>query len=1301
MAEKKKLATYAHLKLVLFQNNDTMPLARKSVKVNEVDGKNMRKWREFDMKLPLGKAKALLSDSQVHNPNKMFSADSWEVIEMEKQMLQLLMSMGKKASSGLREYFDDNVLNKFRSLDKHIWYAVQMNEVKNEKVRKSIGKVPDWEGRNMKVESKLTPYYDSISDAVCPNVLDAKDNECWLNLLCEYVTRCSFKRADFRSKLIKDACSHIDGKTKAKLNKKRLDKQFKIKTEDIEWNSDLVKEVFFKKHKIEFYLLDPKSACLDSYKPEGKRDKHKPICYVVKKGNHVCLASQSVAHHFQNTKPEQSNFDMHLKVSNRYFTPKDVEEDETLSEKLLQTQDVRLLHDREEVYEAIRDFKEGHLTIVFSGELQKLYLCLRRDMQLDFEYLFTGCEMTHLYFGCVKGIKIAIRHLEFTAESCETPLAQLHFADAPEYLRYHTALNHITRNVLRESYKSQYSQSVQDMFEWYPGRANLYGSVDEEALNAPLDEIYEIDFVKLYPTILREMEKTGVPRFTINDEWQWFDNHPIEDYTNYLVQNTNNETIYGGASILRCWGKNLKINDTLESGMQYKVLAFVRPSIICKDKLFTKYTKELLKHKLCEAQTKQILNSTIGMLSKVANTKSMAQFFKDKATAHMWEQLVEEKEHEAFVEPVSALDKEEMRNSSPEHREANLYHRIRSQGSVRMVDGFYPIGDMVWDTSRIHLKRLVEAVTKKTIEKKVVSHETAFWGTVSKTVTEQEHSFPILAVNTDAVFVRVADLLEQKKLTEIMRKTFGLRKSAFNFGSVKISPLTEGKHERILKYDNVGKKATTHQTALRSYKEIVTNKVQKTQFKLQDEFEPTETDWDKMMTAIEDNRCLRFVASKAGCGKTYTAMQLAERLTEKEKVAVLCAWNAQKQEFVAKYYFSKTCFGWFGMQMHDVSAKRDGFEGFDVIVFDEINLNDVKMLNVIKKYMCAHPDKFYICTGDSYQCDPIDPTFNNVGRLADYVDGLISDMFPVSVKLEVVKRACCEKHPSGFNRKCGECIAVQAEFNRITDIPLNCMKKGESVKQCIEAIMCDEGIRKTKIKPFTDKNVCYYNTTRTHVNRMNHYKRHENDIEINQQFCCIQQVTKSSRTVINKREFVTVHSFTTYEGEAQVIVSFGENKLPIFKADFFKHFDYDYCATAHGYQGRSESCEMCVYDLVGNPHIGLGAIYVQLSRTRNPRDTVIYDGEPIRHTIDWNSAIASHLLADANAGRRIREKECITPDIVEQMLINQHYKCEICKDIMDVPSINRWDNDKPHTTENCRMSCVTCNKSVKNTERVY
>ena len=57
----------------------------------------------------------------------------------------------------------------------------------------------------------------------------------------------------------------------------------------------------------------------------------------------------------------------------------------------------------------------------------------------------------------------------------------------------------------------------------------------------------------------------------------------------------------------------------------------------------------------------------------------------------------------------------------------------------------------------------------------------------------------------------------------------------------------------------------------------------------------------------------------------------------------------------------------------DESEKIKAFDDteFNVIVFDEIYLNDVRKLSKIKNYCRDNPDKIIIATGDTCQNEPV------------------------------------------------------------------------------------------------------------------------------------------------------------------------------------------------------------------------------------------------------------------------------------------------------------------------------------------
>jgi ATP-dependent exoDNAse (exonuclease V) alpha subunit len=69
---------------------------------------------------------------------------------------------------------------------------------------------------------------------------------------------------------------------------------------------------------------------------------------------------------------------------------------------------------------------------------------------------------------------------------------------------------------------------------------------------------------------------------------------------------------------------------------------------------------------------------------------------------------------------------------------------------------------------------------------------------------------------------------------------------------------------------------------------------------------------------------------------------------------------------------------------------------YDVIVFDEICLADMKFLRRILKYSQDHPDKIIICTGDPTQNESIN-ILSNCLNYDEYLNHCINCIFLIEL----------------------------------------------------------------------------------------------------------------------------------------------------------------------------------------------------------------------------------------------------------------------------------------------------------------
>jgi hypothetical protein len=970
------------------------------------------------------------------------------------------------------------------------------------------------------------------------------------------------------------------------------------------------------------------------------------------------------------------------------------------------------------------------LNIIYTQDMQELYFGLLLRHDLDFAYVFTQTRLTHLYFRNFNHVeRVTIKHVNFVNDVCEERQGQIQFASGEEFALFTSTQAELTKSCITMARKSFYSPTVKTVFENMPSRANLRNRIvqkedvappsskpkkkkscdpcDEDAAvrvrkikTNPADEakkikhmqdamalydVYEIDFTKHYPSILMELEKCGLPRFIAHDEYMTYDGHKIDPMTNYIVENLNGDLIYASNRYVRCWGRNLLEDEKSIIPMKYGIIAFCKPSCLIKPAKknkksdeskadnFEEAVKKVLASELPTAHCKTILNSTIGCMSKGTNTRTTSNYFTDERSCDTYYNDLLEKG-------------EEVVQNTHQFQGKDIFQVVQSK-TCRLTDGFYPISDLVLDTARLRLKQLYELA---------------------------DEFAPVIAVNTDAVFVKVkaktffCPVLDKEvrvseepdvecetivKLTKALKERFGLKTHSYDFGKVTIEPASEDKRDRLFGYMPL----TLNENCPHEAKLMYIDKMIPVQFSLENEWKPTDKDWHGMM----DFNKLMFRGDFGGCGKTHMAVELAKKFTSTDRIAFVCSWNSLKHTMEDDGLNAWTSYGWFGMRpdMHE-PKKPNGYMkiGFDVVIFDELNLNDQNMLNIIYKFMQNHPEVKFIATGDKHQCEPIDQALNNVQSQRDFIEDITNRMFPDVCRLTEVKRASCKEHlTTGFKHECKHCVESQAEFMRICQIPLQCMNQGQTVKHCLRLLLADEGITKSVEFVDTDKSVCYFNETRAMINKRQHFLHNTKDIFEGLELVCTRRVMKGSNCLVHKHDTVKVSEIR----EKGITIDTRDGEVDIDDDYIWRLFDYNHCGTAHSYQGRSEKVEMAVYDMFGNPYIGLGEIVVMLSRPRLPQDVVLVTKVIRKSAKDWKRTIKQHMEEDFKKNRPFDEDDFVTDEWVGEQLLIQKYKCEICAQVIDSPSINRLDNSKAHEKDNCRMSCHICNVSAGNNERVF
>ncbi len=145
--------------------------------------------------------------------------------------------------------------------------------------------------------------------------------------------------------------------------------------------------------------------------------------------------------------------------------------------------------------------------------------------------------------------------------------------------------------------------------------------------------------------------------------------------------------------------------------------------------------------------------------------------------------------------------------------------------------------------------------------------------------------------------------------------------------------------------------------------------------------------------------------------------------------------------------------------------------------------------------------------------------------------------------------------------------------------------------------------------------------------------------------------------------------------------------------------------TAHAVQGDKIDGDFMVFEAEDNPDWRW--FYTAVSRATSLRKAWVYIGEPLFDVRKLNDVIAEKIegykAQDRTAGRDFVESDYITVKWVKDALISQKYRCaerdcqarvetqwnENTRDKQFI--VDRRNNDLPHTRDNCRITCVSCN----------
>lgn len=243
------------------------------------------------------------------------------------------------------------------------------------------------------------------------------------------------------------------------------------------------------------------------------------------------------------------------------------------------------------------------------------------------------------------------------------------------YSKYHCARNKLYDSIFKDEYMSTYNErnkEIETMYEFAPMCCKFDEDYDDDEYNG-------LDTRKAYTSDFMDIEY--FPVFDYFDVWNEYDNHEIEDYTQYLVKcfskSVHNTILFNG-NVSRVYGYKLNRID-----MKPKIIAYKRPS-----KLQQVDTKQMIKdlwdtdisgdNNIDSTFKKDIFNIISGLIGKKKNKRSCSKIFKDIDEATYYQSK--------FGGNILGVGDDD-----------NKMYILTNQGEKDLINGFVPIKELIYD----------------------------------------------------------------------------------------------------------------------------------------------------------------------------------------------------------------------------------------------------------------------------------------------------------------------------------------------------------------------------------------------------------------------------------------------------------------------------------------------------------------------------------------------------------------------------------------------------------------------------
>ena len=1105
------------------------------------------------------------------------------------------------------------------------------------------------------VETEIDTSYATVKQALAKQ--NYREGECWINALVEHYsdTLMKQKRGSLAKNLTRDKVLELIGSSE---------------DEFIKNGTSIMKmERVFEAFGIPARIFDFNCSLIFKYDPPTHAHRIKTFNGLVK-NKHIYVLN----HDLKSLKRSEMGGEKELsvKVSDNYYIN---DREEPRECKMIDTIE-DLLHLKE---------KDEYILIHRDNDLPKLLHDFKESGYEPFVKYQAGTISELKIMWRIKELKKTIHYTIQSQNLSKSKIDEDVVVSSEEaYKKTSEAMFKMNKSIFNENHKSYYTDTDIEILD------ECRTIVPAGLINSPEVEknVAEIDINKAFTKAFTSIKK--IPIFRQFDIWrQWSSELNVNDMPSLTQQSCESSDLSGltlymvkvaNANIMfnkkhnLMYGKFLK--KLIEKGVKCDILYYKQPSHIhkvdYKQIIDDLWAEQISADEQEDRRTKKtIANINFGLLEKSRNKGQKSRMF-DTLTEVCHYQAV----YGGRVYAIDGIIKDYSYTPLAEEREKVKVWNFED-GWVGFEDGVYQ--RFVVIDGVVHIQRDAEIDETKYYVLNVSDERCLSNGfRYIKELLLQDHNYRVYeayetlkengigvySVKTDALTIKTDDVARAVKLLKVEEEKH------------KIGGWRVEKSKRV--------RLPTDDYKLK-YNELVdVPQLRNEKLNIEDEW-----DTDTICKQIIDcgGKCL-IRARFAGSGKSYIG-EYFRKLGYNVLFVVPTNRLLQEKEVEATTYNK-----FFSIAVQqDAGEKLPYFDysSYDIIVFDEIYMSNLYVLNKVRLFMQNNPDKMVVATGDVKQLQGVE-ILTNCQNPATYIDDCLNTMFEYNIFLTICKRVGAKDSIEGDKNR--EIIKTMYEDFWEKELPVE-----EIIPKYFETtddIMASEhNIAYTNIRC---RNVA--NEIRSRLNKKDKYEVGE--------ILIARKWIKTPRVNVNIR--YKIMSIKQDERGLQITlqnITNADDKFMLYEPIVDANFIYSYCATCHSSQGASVKGSITIHEY-NLPMASREWLYCAITRCVDFKQVKFYYNPSFDKQMDKNmimryfkNKIEGYKAQDRRSHREIDEAKYITPEWCLKMFKSRCEKCntafnfetkqgKLCSNF----TAQRLCNDYGHHLDNCCAYCFYCNVSA-------